>query len=348
MRVFHIQPEGTFVEFELTPFEDEHEEIVLEDWLESNPDAILERGNVLVIGRQVRTDLDGYLDLLCLDRQGNVIVVELKRDTASREAIGQALEYLSSVAGLDAQRLEKIFRCYRKNSSLVLAECHRSHFGLDRSVHLNKDQRIVIIGQNFTPGSTQTAALLNRKGLHVTCVEFTFYQESNDNRLMTHRVVVGEEDSGKMPVPVGPSKMITKDEFLASCDDNGRHLFSRILTDVEKRSLEVRWGAKSFSLNVILNGTLIPICYGFSPRVSFGQTLYTAFHGAGGIIVKDALPENAIQSLTKQAKSTGLFEPGGKRDLKCLINRMLTDTEVESLLSWCESAEEAIREYGLK
>ena len=346
MRAFHIKPEGAFVEFERTRFEDKHEEIVLEDWLESNPDAILEKGEILVIGRQVRTDLDGYIDLLCLDRQGNVIVVELKRDTASREAIGQALEYLSSVAGFDAQRLEKIFRCYRKNSALVLAECHRSHFGLDRSVHLNKDQRIVIVGQKFTPGSTQTAAFLNRKGLYVTCVEFTFYQESNNNRLMTHRVVVDKETSGKTPAPPGPKRRITKDEFLAACDENGKHLFFRMLTFAEQGSLEIRWSEKGFSLNVLQNETFIPVCYGSSREVWFGQMLYTAFHGAGGIIVKDALPENVIQCLLEQAKGTELFEPAGKRDLKCLITRKLTDNEIESVLAWCASVEKAIREHG--
>ena len=216
MRVFHIQPEGTLVEYVQTPFEDEHEEIMLEDWLESNPDAILERGSLLVIGRQVPTDLGGYIDLLCLDRQGNVIVVELKRDTATREAIAQSLEYVSSVAGFDTQRLEKIFRCYRKNSSLVLAECHRSHFdlGRDEPVHLNKDQRIVIVGQNFTPGSTQTAAFLNRRGLYVTCVEFTFYQEANDNRLMTHRIVVDKETSGKVPAQQDLSGGLLRTSFL--------------------------------------------------------------------------------------------------------------------------------------
>ena len=66
------------------------------------------------------------------------------------------------------------------------------------------------------------------------------------------------------------------------------------------------------------------------------------------IVAKDALPENVIQCLLEQAKGTGLFEPAGKRDLKCLITRKLTDDEIESVLAWCASVEKAIREYGLK
>ena len=54
MRVFSLGPDG---EFESVPFETDHEESVLEGWLESNLGGILEDGPLLIIGRQVPTDL---------------------------------------------------------------------------------------------------------------------------------------------------------------------------------------------------------------------------------------------------------------------------------------------------
>ena len=47
MRVFGIQDDGVFTEYDHVPFEVEHEEKTLEDWLESNPDGILEDSGVL-------------------------------------------------------------------------------------------------------------------------------------------------------------------------------------------------------------------------------------------------------------------------------------------------------------
>ena len=44
-------------EYERVPFEADHEESVLEEWLESNPDGVLEDGRLLIIGRQVPTEL---------------------------------------------------------------------------------------------------------------------------------------------------------------------------------------------------------------------------------------------------------------------------------------------------
>ena len=53
MRVFSVWP---LTEYERVPFEADHEESVLEEWLESNPDGVLEDGTLLIIGRQIPTD----------------------------------------------------------------------------------------------------------------------------------------------------------------------------------------------------------------------------------------------------------------------------------------------------
>ena len=101
MRIFSVGSDGDFTEYEELPFEVDHEESVLEAWLESNPDKILEDGRILIIGRQVRTDLGGFIDLLGVDREGNVVVVELKRDRTPRDVVAQALEYAAFAARLD-------------------------------------------------------------------------------------------------------------------------------------------------------------------------------------------------------------------------------------------------------
>ena len=151
---------------------------MLEKWLESNPDGILEDGGILIIGRQVSTDLGGFIDLLGLDRQGNVVVIELKRDRTPRDTIAQSLEYASSIERLDTSDLEVIFHSYLNDESLSLAEYHREYFelGAAEAVAFNKDQRIVLIGQRIIPEIRQTALFLCSKGVRVTCVEFTFFQ----------------------------------------------------------------------------------------------------------------------------------------------------------------------------
>ncbi|WP_429886589.1 endonuclease NucS domain-containing protein [Geoalkalibacter halelectricus] len=149
MRVFGIQSDGKFSEYIRTPFQVDHEEAILEEWLESNPDGIVEDGRILIIGRQVVTNFGGFIDLLGVDRHGDVVVVELKRDRTPRDTIAQSLEYVSFAERLDTAQLEGVLRSYLNDESLSLAEHHREYFelGLEEAIAFNKDQRIVIVGQ---------------------------------------------------------------------------------------------------------------------------------------------------------------------------------------------------------
>ncbi len=345
MKIFSIDPDDTFTEYSETPFESEHEEHVLESWVESNPDLVLEDSGVLIIGRQVSTNLGGLIDLLGLDRQGDVVVIELKRDRTPRHVIAQALEYASYAALLDAEQLEEILRSYQSGESLSLAEHHQAHFELaaDEAVAFNKNQHIVVIGQRITDQIRQTASYLNSKGIGITCVEFTYFEGDGDNRLMSQQIVVGKQ----LKKPTYP--ITNEQEFRNSLDENGRALFSRILEFGECRSMRVNWGIKGFSLNVDLNGTYVAICFCYPPGSSMKQSCHTAlYYGVSGVERRTNVPEEVLEILRNQAEATGIFNGTWGKDLNCDITRRLADAEINSFIAWCESVEQAVRKYGLK
>ena len=71
-------------------------ESYLEDWLENSPWALIQDELILWIGRQTSAnDEEGTIfpDLLGIDAEGNLVIVELKRDKAPREVVAQLLEY---------------------------------------------------------------------------------------------------------------------------------------------------------------------------------------------------------------------------------------------------------------
>lgn len=349
MRVFSVEPDGKFTEYDQLPFEVEHEESILEEWLESNPDGILEDGRILIIGRQVRTDTGGFIDLLGVDREGNAVVVELKRDRTPRDVVAQALEYAAFAARLDVDALEGIVHSYHDDDSASLAEHHRQHFGLDESeaVAFNKDQRIVIIGQRVTPEIRQTASFLGAKGIHVTCVEFTFFQATGGRRLLSQEIVVGREPAKPLGVTSARLPVVAEDDFLASCDDYGRAVFPQILDLARRKSMSVRWGTRGFSVGVDADAGRVVVCYVYPLRSVFKQTLYTALRDRAGIEMKAGAPSEVVSRLRKSAEATGLFTPAG-RDLKCAIDRAFAPDEIDALVSWCESVEQAITAHGLK
>lgn len=101
MRLFAVTAGGELVEYQEEAFREEHREETVESWLASNPDCISEEDSLLIIGRQVSTNLYTAIDLLAVDGEGDTAVIELKRDSTPRATLAQALEYASFVEQLD-------------------------------------------------------------------------------------------------------------------------------------------------------------------------------------------------------------------------------------------------------
>src|SRR5437762_2911787 len=68
----------------------------------------------MIIGRQVPTPWGKFIDLLCIDGEGKIVVLELKRDKTPREVVAQALDYGSYVKTIQADELRRIFANYQK------------------------------------------------------------------------------------------------------------------------------------------------------------------------------------------------------------------------------------------
>lgn len=349
MRLFEIEADGAFKEYVKTPFQSNHEEPVLEGWLESNPDGIVEDGKLLIVGRQVTTNLGSIVDLLAIDRQGDVVVLELKRDRTPRETLAQALEYASFIEALDWKQLEDILRSYINDEAVNLVEYHRRYFdlGADEAVSFNKDQRIVIIGQTITDEIRQTSTFLRKKGLRVSCVEFSFFEAAGGARMLSHDIVVGKEPLGTSRISSGSLPIVSKGEFLESLDEHGKLVFKRILESAESHSYPVHWGTKGFSLNVDMDGTHVVVCFGYPPNSVYKQSIYTAMLGRGGLLSKVDVSEEFAQDMLSAAQETGLFQQAG-RELKCVINRAFSESEIASLLRWVEEVAHTIKKRGLK
>ena len=357
MRVFSVEPDGGFTEYEQLPFETDHAETDLEQWLEANPGGILEDGTLLIIGRQVPADLNKSIDLLGVDREGNVVVIELKRGRTPRDVVAQALEYAAFAARLDMDELEGIYRDSREYSQdpleMDLASRHREYFNQAEAVAFNRDQRIVIVGQQVTPEIRQTALFLGDKGIQVTCVEFTFFQAAGGGRLLSQEIVVGREHKKPRGTTKRQSPFSSEGEFMDACDEHGAVVFARIFDWARDKSLKINLGTAGCSVNVVIvdedEEKVVPVCNAYSLRSKrYGQSLCTNLGSDHWGIRQTEAPPEVVDQLWKSAEQTELFtQPDGYIDLRCSIDRAFTDAEVETLVAWCESVEQAIREHAV-
>lgn len=344
MRLFAVREKGEFVEYQEQVFKDEHHEEAIETWLETNPDSIVEDGKLLIIGRQVSTNLGAFIDLLALDRDGNVAVLELKRDKTPRETLAQALEYASFAATLDYDQLQQVYQTYTGDESVSLAEYHKTSFGLEdaEAVSFNKDQRIVIVGSEITPPIRETATFLRQRGLRVTCLEFGYFQTRAGEQLLSMDIAVGREPVKPQRVSTATLPRTDKDKFLAACDEAGRAVFEPILALSDSEALPIHWGTRGFSLNVDIGGNHIALCIGY-PRPTKSnqppQLLRTTFKE---ISKKTDNASALIETFQQKLLGTGLFVAGG-HELKYVIQGKPSEEKVRAVVEIFKALAQEVR-----
>ena len=65
----------------------------IEEFLFDHPEVI--EPNLMIIGRQVNTEIVGIIDLLAKDDNGNIVVIKLKRGKGTDKIVGQISRYMA-------------------------------------------------------------------------------------------------------------------------------------------------------------------------------------------------------------------------------------------------------------
>lgn len=125
----------------------------------------------MIIGQQVRTAFDKYIDLLAIDASGSVIIIELKRNKTPRDVVAQAIDYASWVVDIDDSKLVDIYSKHSQKRSL-------NEQSLDRAFKSKLDA-----------SSERIINYLNDKvKIPVNAVFFSVF-EDNGNKYLSHGTV---------------------------------------------------------------------------------------------------------------------------------------------------------------
>ena len=160
----------------------------LEDWLYR--DIGLLSNELLVIGRQIER-YGAPLDLLAVDRYGNLVVVELKRDRTPRDVVAQALDYASWVEELGREDVEE---CTRKYLNEPFEVAFRRKFGREPPDVVNERHRIYIVASSLD-GTTQRIVeyLSSTYGVDINAATFSYFN-TDDGEFVARSLLLDEKD----------------------------------------------------------------------------------------------------------------------------------------------------------
>ena len=121
-----------------------------------------------------------YIDLLCIDSEGNLVVVELKRGDGVHMEL-QAIRYSAMMANSSTQRIIEGHGRYlsNRNNNESPEERIRAHLGLgvDEEISIATERpRIVHVSEDFNKEITTSVFWLNGMGLDITCVRVRSYR----------------------------------------------------------------------------------------------------------------------------------------------------------------------------
>ena len=243
----HNQPS----KIEATTFADLHmKEKDIEEILRKNVDMLCDdEESMLIVGQQVRNVSSGRSDLTAIDNNGDIVLIEIKRDKA--DIIGrkesfefQAIRYAASCATIKStdELIQNVFspyvekhrdefeQQYELTSSEIAKRQLNDFVEMNNITMFNARQRIILIASEFDEQTLSAVAWLNSNQVDISCYQI-YPCKINDTILIDMKKI--------LPI-------VEYDDFYVNVVDKG-NIQKKQKKDISRRSLPkidalIEWG----------------------------------------------------------------------------------------------------------
>ncbi len=191
MKLYKIKSSNEVTEIMVD--ENDKSEKSIEEIIELNPNLIT-GDKLFIIGRQVHTDSGKILDLLAVDRQGNLVVIELKKGYAPRDIVAQILDYSSWLSELSERRIEDIAKQYISATGIKYTNFHdafKKYYSSSECPEIGGKNRVrnILMAKEFSDEVVTPAKYLTGYDLSIYCVAFEFFKKENENFISIKNIV---------------------------------------------------------------------------------------------------------------------------------------------------------------
>jgi hypothetical protein len=247
----------------------------LQEWIANQPSIL---GEDLLI---IQKEFDGFyetkerLDLLALDKSGNIVIIENKLDDSGKDVVWQALKYVSYCATLKKSEIGGIYQKYlgaSGNAEEKLTDFFNDDFDNIKLNPQDGDQRIILVAANFRKEVTSTVLWLREHGVDIKCVRVTPYQDAE--KILLDSTII-------LPVPEVADYQIQRsskkqEDIIDSKDEAERHKLRR----------------EFWTMALPILGTALPIYKSISPTK---DNWVTGASGCSGVTFSPIVLKNGFR-----------------------------------------------------
>ena len=163
-------------------------ETKIETWVADDLTLIGVHG--LVIGRQIATHHGKFIDILAMDEDGNLVIIELKRDRSPRDIVAQVLDYASWVRRLSTGDVHAL----AQTLDLSLAKSYSDKFGTSLPQTLNASHQMVVVASEVDEGTKRIIEYLSEEhNVGINAAFFNVFEADNREWLTTDALLDQEE-----------------------------------------------------------------------------------------------------------------------------------------------------------
>jgi hypothetical protein len=205
----------------------------LEEWLASTPEALHE--DLLVLATEYVLPTNLRIDILALDKQANLVVVELKRDKSGSDIEWQSIKYASYCSSLRPDEIYQIL-ADRKKTDADKARQEIEEFIDEELEELNKNQRIILVAGEFHSDVASAVLWLREYEIDVRCVRLRSFRDTDGSFFLSPELIIPLPEVRREPKQQrrrDPERSTFSLETSQFSDDD---LYKKLLATLRRRS----------------------------------------------------------------------------------------------------------------
>lgn len=243
----------------------------LQEWIANNPSSLGE--DLLIIQKEFSgfSETNERLDLLAIDKQGNLVIIENKLDDSGKDVTWQSIKYASYCSSLTKNEILKMYQDFLGKTGNSEEKVSDFFDGKDiDEILLNQglnSQRLIMIAANFRKEVTSSVLWLMNFKMRIQCFKVTPFQ-LNDQLFLNVEQILPTKDTEDFSIGIASKAQEEVDvqetlknrhnvrlnfweEYLSQCNQTNK-LFSNI-SPSKDNWIGIGIGMSGVNLNLVVS-----------------------------------------------------------------------------------------------
>lgn len=166
------------------------EKFDIEVWVRKDPEILGE--NLIIISEQTLLPSGRQPDLLALDKAGNMVIIELKKDDSGREVYWQGITYAAQTSEFSYTDIIDMYEKYLENIGITdpNPKDNIEEFIEEDIERINQKQKLILVSKEFHPDVLRAVLWLRDFEVDIKCIKLTPYKDENNQVFLNSEIIV--------------------------------------------------------------------------------------------------------------------------------------------------------------